>query len=83
MKANLFFAVIVGFLPVFLLLTYAFSTRHRLAGLRDRCRTSPRSESACAEYEAARTAFPASLIAWLFGFRAPGDSAHQGSPADR
>ena len=70
MKATLFLAFIVSVIPVFLLLTYVFSTRHRLNGLRERCRSADDPVRAVVDYEAARKAFPASLVARLFGFRA-------------
>lgn len=69
MKATLFFAFIVSVIPVFLLLTYVLSTRHRLAGLRERCRTADDPAQAVVDYDAARNTFPANLVAWLFGFR--------------
>lgn len=69
MKATLFFAFIVSVIPVFLLLTYTFSIKHRLAGLRERCRTADDPAGAVVDYETARKAFPASIVAWLFGFR--------------
>lgn len=82
MKATLFFAFIVSVIPVFLVLTYVLSTRHRLAGLRERCRMAEDPMRAVVDYEAARKAFPASVVAWLFGFRqlddAPRDIASSG-----
>lgn len=69
MKATLFFVVIVSVIPVFLLLTYVSSIRHRLVTLRERCRKSEDAGRAVSDYEAARKTFPASLVARLFGFR--------------
>jgi hypothetical protein len=82
MKATLFFAFITSVIPVFLLLTYVFSTRHRLAALRERCRTAADPVRAAVDYEAARKAFPASVVARLFGFRPP-DTASRGSASSR
>lgn len=82
MKGTLFFALIVSAVPAFLVLTYGFSTRHRLAELRERCRQGGDRLRAVVDYDAARRAFPANLVAKLFGFRAvdvgPRDSASSG-----
>lgn len=76
MKATLFFALIVSILPLFLLLTYVISTRHRLTDLRERCTTGSDTNRARADYDAARRAFPASVVARLFGFGPVGDRTH-------
>lgn len=83
MKATLFFAFIVSVIPVFLVLTYVFSTRHRLTGLRERCRTAEAPARAVDDYDAARKAFPASLVAWLFGFRAVEFTSRESASSSR
>lgn len=83
MKATLFFAFIVSVIPVFLVLTYVFSTRHRLTELRERCRTAEDPVRAVVDYEAARKAFPASLVARLFGFRATEFTSRESASSSR
>ncbi len=83
MKATLFFALIVSVIPLFLGLTYIISTRHRLAGLRERCTTGADVDQARADYDAARRAFPASLVARMFGFGPAGSQPHDAEASAR
>ena len=61
-------AVICSVIPAFFGFVFLHGTRNRLAVLRERCRTSPDRDRAVLEYDAARKAFPTSLVAGWFGF---------------
>ena len=60
--------VICSVVPTFFAFVFLHGTRNRLAVLRERCRTAPDPARAVADYDAARKAFPTSLVAGWFGF---------------
>lgn len=74
----LFLTLIALVIPLFFVLIFVLGTYNRLAGLRNRCRASgsapdqnlvsERQREAIKQYDEARRAFPAKLIARLFGF---------------
>ena len=74
----LFLTFIALVIPLFFLLIFVLSTYNRLTNLRNRCRpivsgsdrddVTERRHQAVEQYNEARRSFPASVIAWLFGF---------------
>jgi hypothetical protein len=77
----LILALICSVIPIFFGFVFLHGTKNRLASLRDRCRVAPDRARAIAEYESARVAFPASLIARWFGF-GPVDSVAQNNSSN-
>jgi len=61
-------AVICSVIPAFFGFVFLHGTRNRLTVLRGRCRTAPDRARAVSDYDAARKAFPTSLVAGWFGF---------------
>jgi hypothetical protein len=78
---TLFLTAIALVIPLFFLLIFVLGTYNRLAVLRSRCRSdaggvadaghdddAERRQRAVEQYNAARSTFPASVVARLFGF---------------
>jgi hypothetical protein len=70
MKTILLLSVIASIIPAFFTFVFVHGTKNRLASLRERCSVAPDSAKALADYDAARAAFPSSVVARLFGFTA-------------
>jgi len=74
----LFLTLIALVIPLFFLLIFVLSAYNRLAGLRNRCRASASASDqslasehqrqAIKQYDEARSAFPANVVARIFGF---------------
>ncbi len=69
----LILGLICSLIPAFFGFVFLHGTRNRLAALRERCRTAPDRDRAVLEYDAARKAFPTSLVAGWYHF-GPADS---------
>ena len=74
----LILGLICSLIPAFFGFVFLHGTRNRLAALRERCRTAPDRDRAVLDYDAARKAFPTSLVATWYHF-GPADSLPQNS----